>query len=213
MTEISYAITACNEHVELDRLLEQLSKNINYSYDEIVVQLDTNATKEVKDIIEKYYLKTPMISFKFPLNGDFAAFKNNLKDQCNKDYICFIDADELLSEDLIQDLSEILTLNPEVDLFGLCRVNKVEGITPEHIKKWGWNIDELERINYPDIQWRICKNIPEIKWKGKVHERLIGARYEIALPDDTILPNDGYHIIHHKTIEKQEQQNKLYSTI
>lgn len=207
MTEISYAITACNEHVELDKLLEQLSNNINYSYDEIVIQLDTNATQEVKDVIDKYYIKTPMLCFEFPLNGDFAAFKNNLKENCNKGYVCFIDADELLSEDLIRDLPEILMLNPEIDLYGLVRVNKVIGITQEHLNKWGWRIDEQGRINYMDVQWRVCKNIPEIKWVGKVHERLRGAKYEITLPDD------GYHILHIKTIEKQEQQNQLYSTL
>ena len=70
MPSISYAITACNEHVELDRLLKQLTSNIN-SKDEIVVQLDTTATDEVVSVIEKYNL----IKYYFPLNNDFATFK------------------------------------------------------------------------------------------------------------------------------------------
>ena len=37
---ISYAITACNEHVELDRLLSQLTEHIRPE-DEIIVQMDT----------------------------------------------------------------------------------------------------------------------------------------------------------------------------
>ena len=43
MPSISYAITACNEHVELERLLEQLDNNIRDT-DEVVIQLDTTAT-------------------------------------------------------------------------------------------------------------------------------------------------------------------------
>ena len=39
MPSISYAITACNEHVELDRLLKQLTEHIR-SEDEIVVTDD-----------------------------------------------------------------------------------------------------------------------------------------------------------------------------
>ncbi len=38
MATISYAITACNEHVELDRLLEMLTNSIRPE-DEIVIQL------------------------------------------------------------------------------------------------------------------------------------------------------------------------------
>ena len=45
MVSISFAITACNEHVELERLLDQLNSSIRPE-DEIVVQLDTTATEE-----------------------------------------------------------------------------------------------------------------------------------------------------------------------
>ena len=47
MPTISYAITACNEHVELDRLLEILTESIRPE-DEIVIQLDKTATVEVR---------------------------------------------------------------------------------------------------------------------------------------------------------------------
>jgi len=53
MPSISYAITACNEHVELDRLLNQLSSSIR-DEDEIVVQMDITATEEVKAVVNKY---------------------------------------------------------------------------------------------------------------------------------------------------------------
>jgi hypothetical protein len=55
MPSISYAITACNEHVELERLLSQLTEHIRPE-DEIVVQMDITATDEVKDVVNKYKL-------------------------------------------------------------------------------------------------------------------------------------------------------------
>ena len=52
--KISYAITVCNEHKELDKLLKFLFEN-KRKEDEVVVQYDNgNTTEEVMDVIEKY---------------------------------------------------------------------------------------------------------------------------------------------------------------
>ena len=42
--------------------------------------------------------------------------KNKLNDYCTGDYIYQIDADEMISEYVIQNLHQILELNPKVDL-------------------------------------------------------------------------------------------------
>jgi len=202
MTNISFAITAHNEHVELDRLLKQLTDNIN-SKDEIVVQLDTTATDEVVHVIEKYNL----IKYYFPLNNDFATFKNNLKSHCTKEWIFFIDADEYLSDNLLDYIHEILNANKGiVDVISVPRINTVEGLTREHIDKWRWFVDDNGYVNYPDYQTRICANKKDIEWKNKVHERLSGWKTIANLPH-------GYDLIHPKTIERQEKQNSFYDTI
>ena len=51
MPTISYAICTHNEHVELERLLDQLNEHIRPE-DEIIVQLDNTATDEVKKVAE-----------------------------------------------------------------------------------------------------------------------------------------------------------------
>ena len=202
MPSISYAITACNEHEELERLLDQLHPALR-DIDEIILQIDTTATEEVKEVAFKYSNVTVTA---FPLAGDFAMFKNNLKNYCTKDYIFQIDADEYLTKKLLTSLPEILELNPEVDLYAVPRINVVTGLTSEHINKWGWYINEYGWINYPDHQTRILKNIPEINWINKVHERLVGAKTTVPLPE-------GYELIHPKTIERQEKQNNYYNTL
>jgi glycosyltransferase involved in cell wall biosynthesis len=202
MANISFAITACNEHIELERLLKQLDKNIKKK-DEIVVQLDITATQEVKDIVSKYKL----INYIHPLNNDFATFKNNLKSICTNEWIFFIDADEYLSDDLLFNIHEILDANKGiVDVISVPRINTVDGLTREHIDKWRWFVDENGYVNYPDYQTRICTNKPNIEWVNKVHERLIGWKTIANLPY-------GYDLIHPKTIERQERQNNYYNTI
>jgi glycosyltransferase involved in cell wall biosynthesis len=204
MPSISYAITAHNEHEELERLLTQLENNIRPE-DEVVIQIDTTATSEVKALCLDYMGDNWHV-VEFGLNKDFASFKNNLKKFCTKDYIFQIDADEYLSEELLLSLPEILELNPEIELFTVPRINTVEGLTQKHIQKWGWYVNENEWINYPDYQTRILKNIPEISWINKVHERLVGAKNGSHLPE-------GYDLIHPKTIERQEKQNQFYNTL
>jgi hypothetical protein len=201
MPSISYAITACNEHVELDRLLSQLTEHIRPE-DEIVVQMDITATDEVKDVVNKYKLT----NYFHPLNKDFATFKNNLKGLCTKDYIFQIDADEFLSEELLTYLPAILEDNSRVEMFSIPRINTVEGLTQEHIKQWGWRVDERGWVNYPDYQNRILRNKSEIHWVNKVHEKIIGAMITTEIPP-------GLDLIHPKTIDKQEKQNNYYNTI
>ena len=201
--KISYAITAHNEAEELNRLLKELIEGKEPG-DEIIIQLDDKATDKVKFVVDSY----PVKSITFPLNNDFATFKNNLKLNCTGDYIFFIDADEYLSEHLLKLLKQVLETNSQVDCYGVPRVNTVTGLTEEHIKKWGWVVKD-DKINWPDYQTRICKNVPYIKWVGKVHERLEGWQVSSLFPADF----EDWALYHPKTIERQEQQNNYYNTL
>jgi glycosyltransferase involved in cell wall biosynthesis len=203
---ISYAIPVCNEHKELDRLLTQLL-NYKTSDMEVVVQCDQgNTSPEVYRILDKYSASIHVIEF--PLKGNFAAFKNNLKKHCTGAWIFQIDADEYLSEGLIKNLPSILQTNPTVDLLLVPRINTVEGLTQEHINKWQWRVDEKRWVNFPDYQTRILQNSPKINWVSKVHEVLTGHSNYVMLP-----AQEAYCLYHPKEIERQEKQNDYYDTI
>jgi len=203
MVTITYAITAHNEYKELQRLLEQLSK-IKRSVDEIVVQLDVTATEEVKEVTKRFDCRVIV----FPLNKDFATFKNNLLDSCSKDYIIVLDADEYLSELLEANIVDIVELNYEVDIMNFPRINTVEGLTAEDCQQWGWRMNEKGWVNHPDYQTRGLKNKKSTRWVGKVHERL-----EAESSSTIAFLPQGCELIHPKTIDKQRLQNKLYSEI
>ena len=107
---------------------------------------------------------------------------------------------------MVQNLHEILKLNPSVDLIFVPRINTVKNITQEHIDKWGWKINEKNWINFPDTQGRIYRK--GMSWYGKVHERIIGGQRFSSLPTD-----EEYCIQHHKSIERQEKQNNFYNSL
>ena len=204
--KISYAIPVCNEDKELDRLLTLLHSNMHNS-DEIVVQCDLgNTTPDVYKVLDKHAHHIKVIQF--PLKGNFAAFKNNLKKNCTGDWIFQIDADEYLPEVFLQNLHPLLQSNPTVDLFLIARINTVEGLTEEHIKKWGWRVNEKGWVNFPDLQPRILQNSPKINWESKVHEVLTGHSSYSILPFE-----EACCLIHPKDIQRQERQNIFYSLI
>lgn len=205
---ISYAVTVCNEVEETKRLLNFLQKTINPE-DEIVVLLDSpkcpNDLREfLHDFASKGWIKLKEDTFQ----KSFGNWKNKLLEMTTKDYIFQLDADEMITEELVRDLPHILYNNPNLDVLGIVRRNQVEGITPEHIKKWGWITSKGPEgellINYPDTQLRIFKNNGKICWKKPVHEVLHGHESMSLLPE-------GYYLIHNKHIKKQEQQNELYN--
>ena len=204
--KISYAITVCNELEEIKRLVSFLLSN-KRKEDEIVILFDEkNGTDEVFDYIESQVYGCEVFCEKF--EGHFADWKNLLTSHCEGNYIFQIDADEIPNLTLIEHLPEILEMNQGVDVLLVPRVNTVEGLTQEHIQKWGWVVDNQGWVNYPDFQWRIYKNIPDIKWINKVHERLIGYKTISNLPQI-----EACSLYHPKTIERQEKQNDYYETL
>ena len=202
---ISYAIPVCNESTELDRLIDFLNLSIR-NEDEIVILCDKgNTTQEVKDIISKHKLTNVYYN---SLNKDFAQQKNYLTKMCKGNWIFLIDADEIPNKYLIETLPIILESNSEVEAYWVPRINTVNGLTPQHIQKWGWRVDEKGWINFPDWQMRIYKNDSSIHWTKPVHEQLVGYKKYAQLPTE-----ENFCLYHPKEIDRQERQNSLYETI
>ena len=206
--KISYAITVCNEYVEIQKLVKFLLAN-KRPKDEIIVLFDqSNGSEEIAEWLVKHNKLPNFQMWRGYFDGHFGEWKNKLTDYCSGDYIFQLDADELPHPNLINVLPQILSMNPKNEVFLVPRVNTVEGITEEHIQKWGWNLNKKGWVNFPDFQTRIWKKEGRIRWYGKVHERLVNFNTYTNLPEDEI-----YSIYHPKTIDRQEKQNKLYSDL
>lgn len=207
--KISYAITVCDEYKELEKLISFLLAHTDIAKHEILVLADLNKT--TTQVIEYCNNHQNYGNIKFytdSFNGHFSEWKNKLKILCSGQYIFQIDADEIPSEFLIKNIDSIIDSNPAIELFWIPRENYVDGLTPEHILQWRWNIDSLNRINFPDYQARLFKNLPHIHWQNKVHEIIIGCQAQASLPAEA-----RFCLIHTKNINKQEKQNAYYATL
>ena len=205
--KISYAISVCNEFVEIQKLITFLLENKRQE-DEIIVLFDSNnGSKSVEDFLRSKSINGEFNWVPYKFDGHFADMKNKLTSLCNGDYIYQIDADEMVNEYVLRLLPQVLEQN-DVDVLMVSRINTVEGITQEHINKWGWKVTDQGWINFPDPQFRVYRNDEKIKWKNKVHEVLEGYKTISHLPTEK-----EWCLIHEKSIERQEKQNKFYSEI
>ena len=206
---ISYAITVCDELNELQRLVRILLGHIR-GQDEIVIQYDEpKSPKSVVDYLAELSRTRKCVSVvPFALQDNFAAFKNNMKKFCRGDYIFQIDADEYPGNDLLGNLHQLLLANADADVLVVTRVNTVSGLTPDHVRRWRWSINDQGWVNFPDPQARIYRNTDAIFWVNPVHERLIGDRSRKHLP-----AGPQWALMHPKTIERQEKQNSFYERL
>ena len=203
---ISYAITVYEELPELQRLMAILRKHMDPG-DEIVIQYDEpNTTPTVLDYLKG--LGGSAVVVPFALNHDWAAFKNNISAHCRCDYIFQIDVDEYPADMLLMQLRPLLAANPQVDVLLVPRINIVHGITPEHVRKWNWQVNQQGWVNFPDPQTRIWRNRDSIYWEEKVHCHLVGGQIYENLP---FVPE--FSLMHPKTIARQESQNSYYETL
>jgi hypothetical protein len=203
---INYIILASYQVEELKKLLTHLKIN-NIDFKDIIIIVDTdNTNQDVLDIIEDNQLTY----FSHPLNKDFGEHRNFAKQQCWHPYLFYIDSDEIPSAILLQKLPFILNDNPDIDIFAVPRINYyINDTDMTEIPLWINNLpaDEYGRINWPDFQLRIMKNISNIYWVGKVHETVTGGK-TACMP-----AIEEFALTHIKTISGQIKRVQLYNEI
>lgn len=149
--------------------------------------------------------------YRHGLNNNYGEHKNYGKGLCKGKYIFQIDADEIPSEALLESLPELITLNEDIDLFWLPRINDFIGVTQENAVQWGWRLSPYENrliVNWPDPQGRLFKNLPHLRWERRLHEKVEGAKTFTYLPAMYELA-----LHHNKTIETQIETNLKYNKL
>jgi glycosyltransferase involved in cell wall biosynthesis len=204
---ISFAITTHNEGEYIRDLFDQLVPHCEQTGDEIVVVDDNSTDPFTLNLLYDYADRNIIQLYSHELNHDFGAHKNFLNSKCNGKYIFQVDADEKFNPNLLTYIHDIID-NNDIDLYMIPRVNVVNGLTDEDIRRWGWRINDKGWVMFPDYQTRLYKNIPEIKWEGKVHERIVGYKTTAPLPEE-----EEWCLYHIKDIDRQRKQNDYYDTI
>jgi glycosyltransferase involved in cell wall biosynthesis len=202
--KISYAILTHNEGEYIAKLLTLLT-TYKRDVDEIVIVDDHSNDEKTKFILNDF---KDLIKLEYrTFDGDHTQ-KNYLNSICTGDYILQLDADELVKPEFIEMLPQLLEDNNEIDLFIMPRINTVEGLTPEYIAKWKWNVNEKGWVNFPDHQMRLYRNCNWVEWDGLLHSKIKGHKTFVFLPSDEL-----FCILHPKQLERQVAQNDLYDKI
>lgn len=188
------------------RLLDILIKTRT---NEKVFVLDDFSEKEYFDKLSDFCQQNNIQVIQHALNKDFGAHWNYMSDIIPQgEWIGLFASDELVDDNFLYSIKNILEA-PEktnVELISLPRVNTTYNESEEFIlPDIDWN--NPTGIAYPDYQSRIYKNLPHVRWAGKVHETISGSRNtEIAVGKELT-------IIHHKSVEKCIKSDLFYKEI
>ena len=115
--QISYGITVHNEADELNKLLEILIHKTDVE-DEIVI-CDDYSDDETQFVIQSWVQQyasdgvqkmKDIKVYQRKLDGDFAAHKNSVIENCSGDYIFHFDADEYPHETLLEQIKHQVPL-------------------------------------------------------------------------------------------------------
>lgn len=149
MVEISLCMIVKNEERVLARCLESIKDAV----DEIIIA-DTGSTDGTKDIALSY---TPFV-YDFEWTDDFSAARNFAFSKAKKDYILWLDADDIVTAEnrkIIIDLKSQLSDEAAV------------------MMKYETAFDEEGNAVFSYYRERLIRRSAPHKWMGRVHEAVV----------------------------------------
>ncbi|MGG4398168.1 glycosyltransferase family 2 protein [Paenibacillus thiaminolyticus] len=149
MISISLCMIVKNEEGSIARCLSSVQDIV----DEIII-VDTGSTDDTKEIVRKY---TDQI-FDFVWIDDFAAARNYAFSCATKDYIFWLDADDILKD---EDRKKFSTLKGGLD-------QSVDSVTMDYLLAF----DEFGNVTSSVRRNRLVKRRNKFRWIGAVHEYL-----------------------------------------
>jgi glycosyltransferase involved in cell wall biosynthesis len=169
---------------EEDNILRSL-KAVKTIADEIIV-LDSFSTDQTVAIAENYGAQVIQRTWE-----GYAASKNYLNRLAQTDYVLSLDADEVLSEELQQEI----LIEKAKGFKGVYSINRLTNYCGRWIKHGGW---------YPDNKPRLF-NKKECYWEGEfVHETLFIPKHVKV----RVLTSDCYHYTYKDEKDHRDRAEK-----
>jgi len=125
--------------------------------------------------------------FAHPLE-DFAAQRNRMLEECEGEWVLYLDGDELLSEDTWSLFTALLLIKR----LEACYFPRMTFHPDESSVKVGFGL-------WPDLQLRLFRNREGLRFERPVHERLTGIEGRVALVLDA-------PILHYSRLRKSPKQ-------
>nr|WP_033663150.1 glycosyltransferase [Bacillus toyonensis] len=149
LTEIT--ISLCMIVKDEEQVIARCLDSVKHIVDEIVI-VDTGSTDRTKDIVRKYTTNI----YDYIWNDNFAAARNFSFSKATKDYILWLDADDVLFE---KDQQKFLNLKQEMD-------NDIDAVLMFYHLNTGLSMEPM----YITTRYRIVNRSRNFQWINKVHE-------------------------------------------
>jgi len=171
---LSQCMIVKNEERNIEKALSWAKK---IAFEQIVV--DTGSTDRTIEIAERMGAKV----VHFEWISDFAAAKNFAIEQAKGEWIAFLDADEYFSAG---DTKKIMPFLNYVMATPNLRDNWLVIQCP-----WA-QLDDSGKVAEIFTQERLFRNLPEIRYEGKIHEKLNVHVDKTVYGDDITIMHTGY---------------------
>lgn len=186
MNKLSVAIITFNEEENIKTCLDAATK----VSDDIVV-VDSNSTDKTVELAKSYGARTFLRDF-----SNFSDQKNYAISKTNKQWILSIDADEVLSPELIESINNIQYNTIDHDI--VFAMNRLTNYCGKWIRHGGW---------YPDRKVRLWDK-DKVQWEGSIHEKPVFSETHKVL----LLKGDLLHYSY-KSIEGHIKQANKFSIL
>ncbi len=186
MNSLSVCVLALNEEKKIGNALD----SIKSFADEVIVCVDENTTDNTRSIAQKYTNHVHTVPHEKALEWQL----ERMFSFCTKDWILRIDADEIVSPELAEEIKKALH-TPNCDAYAMPRKNIIFGKWIKH------------SIWYPDYQLRLIK-------KQKV-KSLADIKLHQIIPVDGTVENFTQHLLHnnYESVEQYLEKMMRYTTI
>lgn len=186
MKEISLCMIVKNEEKILTRCLDSVKDIV----DEIII-VDTGSTDKTKEIAAQY---TDQI-FDFQWVDDFSKARNFSFSKATKDYILWMDADDVILE---EDKEKLLKLKQQLD-----------GSVDLYQMKYHYIVDKENQPTLVQVRARLLKREKNYQWVSPIHEVIIPTgnieKVDIAITHKKEEVKDVNRNL--KIFEKMEKEN------
>lgn len=178
-------ISLCMIVKDEEEVIERCIKSVIEVVDEIII-VDTGSVDSTISIAEKLGAKV----YNFEWENDFSKARNYSFSKATKDYILWLDADDVLEESSLEEFKKIKNeLNENIDSV---MMNYIINVNEENIP-----IYTIRRN-------RLVKKVNNFKWKGMVHEYLeVEGKIYIS----------NINIYHKKEKETTDRNLKIYENM
>ena len=191
IVKLSVCMIVKNEESNIATALNSVK---DIAFEMIVV--DTGSTDKTVEIAKNM----GAIVHHFEWINDFAAARNASIEYATSDWVLTLDADEYLLPDDAQRLMHILEeMQPEPERFKDCLAVSFMLV----------NIDDNGRQMTKSSNLRVFRNIPSIRFAGRIHEQLTVEKKNIVHTNNVTLMHTGYSESVHKKTGKSKRNIEL----